>query len=207
MTQNKSDYLEDEVYDPFFEPEIEENVPDDEIEAMFDADSELEIAEDAELTIDDMVYHEIPLVSLLIKSVFDDFVAPGYTEEGIATFAAFTEPEALEFRESQSNYFVLVAKYGTRLAGVIEIRDFSHVSLLFVERDFQGRGISRKLMEAAIVRCHEAREAMDDQDVLEIMTVNSSPYALPIYQALGFSAVEPEQLKDGIRYVPMKKVL
>ena len=38
----------------------------------------------------------------------------------------------------------------------------------------------------------------------EEMTVNSSPYAVPAYQKLGFEATEAQQLKDGIIYTPMK---
>ena len=35
------------------------------------------------------------------------------------------------------------------------------------------------------------------------MTVNSSPYAVKIYRALGFVEVDTEQISDGIRYIPM----
>ena len=36
------------------------------------------------------------------------------------------------------------------------------------------------------------------------MTANSSPYAVEIYQKLGFHALSEEQKRDGIRFTPMK---
>ena len=38
---------------------------------------------------------------------------------------------------------------------------------------------------------------------LVAITVNSSPYAVPIYERLGFRQTKPEQVVDGIRIVPM----
>jgi len=37
-----------------------------------------------------------------------------------------------------------------------------------------------------------------------IMTVFSSPFAVPIYQALGFESTDKEQVDNGIRYFPMR---
>ena len=36
------------------------------------------------------------------------------------------------------------------------------------------------------------------------ITVNSSPYAVPVYHKLGFSDTDTEQLADGMRYTLMK---
>ncbi|MCQ4640814.1 GNAT family N-acetyltransferase [Blautia coccoides] len=35
-------------------------------------------------------------------------------------------------------------------------------------------------------------------------TVNSSPYAVPVYHKFGFVDTDCEQLTDGMRYTPMK---
>ena len=37
-----------------------------------------------------------------------------------------------------------------------------------------------------------------------VFTVNSSPYAVPIYHKLGFVDTNTEQLASGMRYTPMK---
>ena len=36
------------------------------------------------------------------------------------------------------------------------------------------------------------------------ITVNSSPYAVPVYHKLGFVDTDVEQISDGMRYTPMK---
>ena len=36
------------------------------------------------------------------------------------------------------------------------------------------------------------------------MTVNSSPYAVPIYHKLGFYDVDSEQVVKGVRFTPME---
>jgi GNAT superfamily N-acetyltransferase len=93
--------------------------------------------------------------------------------------------------------FVLVAEEAGEPVGVIDVRDGCHIRLFFVRRDYQGRGIGRSLFEMAVNRCRQA-----DPELTEI-TVNSSPYAVPIYESLGFYMALPEQVKNGIRHTPM----
>ena len=38
----------------------------------------------------------------------------------------------------------------------------------------------------------------------EKLTVNSSPYAVPVYHKLGFCDVDEEQIVNGIRFTPME---
>lgn len=35
------------------------------------------------------------------------------------------------------------------------------------------------------------------------MTVNASPYAIPVYRKLGFIDIDVEQVINGIRFTPM----
>lgn len=84
---------------------------------------------------------------------------------------------------------------GRRIVGVIAIRGFSHISLLFVDPVFHRKGIARMLFEKATAYaanrdCHK-------------ITVNSSPYAVSFYENLGFTAIAPEQEIQGIRSTPM----
>jgi len=37
------------------------------------------------------------------------------------------------------------------------------------------------------------------------MTVNSSPYAVPIYHKLGFKDTGSEQVVNGLRFTPMEQ--
>lgn len=41
----------------------------------------------------------------------------------------------------------------------------------------------------------------------EVITVNSSPYAVPVYHRLGFVETETVQFSDGMRYKDPQKML
>jgi GNAT superfamily N-acetyltransferase len=139
---------------------------------------------------------EEPTVYALIERVFDEFVAPGYSEEGRLTFLNYANPESLR-KHLQSNHFILVAESPDGLHGVIEMRNHEHISLLFVDKASQGKGVARELLRQALDLCKAQRPD------LERVTVNSSPYAIPIYEKLGFHAVADEQITHGLRYTPM----
>ena len=80
-------------------------------------------------------------------------------------------------------------------------RDGHHVTLFFVLPAFQDRGIGRRLFDSAVER---VRRTTSGATKLE---VHSSPVAVPVYQALGFSVTGPETVGDGIRYIPMARLL
>jgi len=144
----------------------------------------------------DMQAGEEGEVSDLIARVFEEFIAPGYTEEGRQEFLRYARAGAL-LERMQAGNATLVACAGSQIVGVLQARDGSHISMLFVEKAFQGRGISRALLSRAIALARKA-----NPDVAQ-MTLNSSPYALPIYEKLGFRATTAEQIQNGIRFTPM----
>jgi hypothetical protein len=45
---------------------------------------------------------------------------------------------------------------------------------------------------------------MQEKAVMEAITVNSSPYAVPVYEKLGFWRMGTEEIKNGIRCVPLR---
>ena len=96
-----------------------------------------------------------------------------------------------------SDHLVVVAHTVDGLAGMIEIRQNNHVSLLFVGKRFQRQGIARKLLHNALA---EARQQAPD---LERVTVNSSRYGVPAYEKLGFQQTGPERIVKGIAFIPM----
>lgn len=124
----------------------------------------------------------------LVQRVFMQFEAPDYTPEGIKTFQNFLHDEA---NISALTFYGAIVE--DDLVGVLATRGNSHIALFFVESCLQGQGIGRALFA-------EARRAC----VSDAMTVNSSPYAVEIYQKLGFHALSEEQTRDGIRFTPMK---
>lgn len=42
---------------------------------------------------------------------------------------------------------------------------------------------------------------------LEVLTLNSSPYGLPFYLAIGFEPTGEEREINGIRFTPMRYVI
>ena len=46
-------------------------------------------------------------------------------------------------------------------------------------------------------------ERVCQDNPFDTMTVNSSPYAVPIYHRLGFTDTDVEQVTNGLRYTPM----
>jgi GNAT superfamily N-acetyltransferase len=134
---------------------------------------------------------DLALALALVERVFMQFEAPDYTAEGIATFRTFIhDPEAVA---ALTFYGATVEE---KLAGVLATRGNSHIALFFVEPCFQRQGIGRALFLAAKAACST-----------DLMTVNSSPYAVEIYRRLGFVPISSEQMKDGIRFTPMKYVI
>lgn len=135
-------------------------------------------------------------VCRLVNAVFDQYEAPDYSEEGSAEFRKYNRPEEM-IRRSGVDHFVLVAVEGEKIIGMIEIRNNRHISMLFVASDFHGQGIGRQLWKRAF---QKSRDANPD---VQVFTVNSSPYAVPIYEKLGFCQASPEQIHDGLRFIPM----
>lgn len=136
---------------------------------------------------------DIAAVFAVVKKSFDAFVAPGYSPEGIAEFYRFANPEAMVSRLPQN--IMLAAKNARgEMGGFIELRNECHISLLFTDPVFARQGIARLLFESAKALCPETKE----------FEVNSSFFAVPVYEKLGFAAVGPERTVNGITFVPMK---
>lgn len=136
----------------------------------------------------------------LIYRAFDLSIAPIYTEKGQLNFKEYADPDEMAARIS-SDHFVLLALSGGDVVGMIEIRRHRHVSLLFIEPGFQGRGLGGVLLKKALEHCRKANPQLRE------LTVNSSPNALQAYERMGFRATGKEQSINGVRFVPMKKVL
>ena len=126
----------------------------------------------------------------LIWTTFLQFEAPDYSDEGIQSFKDFIENKeiinTLEFWGAYDNQ---------KLKGVIATNENrKHICCFFVEAQYQRQGIGRKLWEYLLENSQK-----------EVITVNSSPYAVPVYHKLGFVDTNTEQLSDGMRYTNLYK--
>jgi GNAT superfamily N-acetyltransferase len=136
----------------------------------------------------------------LVYRVFDLSVAPLYTKRGLLNFNKYADPEEMS-RRVEVDHFVLLALIAGDIVGMIEMRRYDHISLLFVEQEHQGKGIGRDLVGLAVEFC------LTNKPQLKEMTVNSSPNAVKAYERMGFQSTGEEQNISGVRSVPMVKVL
>ena len=135
-------------------------------------------------------------VSELALRVFDRFVASQFSAEGRREFRSYADPHLLRLR-SRWNHLVFLAVADGEIAGMIEVREDGHVTLFFVEGEFQGEGIGGELLRR-ILSISKRRNPDLSQ-----ATVNSSPNAVAIYERLGFRTAGTERAEDHIRSVPM----
>ena len=133
----------------------------------------------------------------LATKVFNEFVAPLYSAEGVSEFLKYAHVDELVQRKRAGN-FVLLAKSGNDILGIIEVRENNHIAMLFVEKSHQKKGIGKELLKRAIDICKN-----QDPEIHRI-TVNSSPNAVSAYRTMGFNALEQEQVANGIRFTPME---
>ena len=125
----------------------------------------------------------------LIWQTFLQFEAPDYSEEGVKSFQDFIEnKEIIKTLEFWGAYDE------EELKGVIATNENrKHICCFFVKAQYQRQGIGRKLWDF-----------LRENSSSKTITVNSSPYAVPVYHKLGFVDTDTEQLSDGMRYTPMQ---
>jgi ribosomal protein S18 acetylase RimI-like enzyme len=149
----------------------------------------------------DLIRHdEVAGASILIKSLFDEFIAEDYSAEGVENF--YERVSGLSILErAQLGSFISVFKSSNEITGYIELTGINHIYLLFVKKDCQKQGIARQLIDSLIIYMQD-----NYSDVKEI-TVNSTFNALGFYEKIGFKKIADFQLKNGITSFPMKLII
>jgi GNAT superfamily N-acetyltransferase len=133
--------------------------------------------------------------ALIIELSQPFYVSPSRT--GAEPFIASISPEAERSYISADNFSFYVARSKSQLAGVVALRDNSHLFHLFVARAFQGNRLARQLWN--IVKS-EALQAGNHGS----FTVNSSLNAIPIYEKFGFICQGEIQRMHGISFQRMQ---
>lgn len=147
--------------------------------------------------LEEMKFNELRETIELVKRVFDEFEAPYYTQEGIENFYKFANYDNIK-QQLNKTIRIFIVKYNEEIIGMIGIRDYSHIVLLFVDKRYHRRGIATRLLKRAKFYCKENNKN------IESITVNSSPYGIKFYHATGFEDTDTEQEIDGIKFTPMK---
>ena len=121
--------------------------------------------------------------------IFKEYESPVYPPEGTEEFIRSINDE---------NYLEGIEYYGTfdknQLIGVIGIRgDRKHICFFFVDGKYHRRGIGTGMFKYLLKVYPQER-----------ITLNSAPFGLPFYKALGFKETDVEQTVNGVRFTPME---
>ena len=88
---------------------------------------------------------------------------------------------------------------GEKIVALMGMRsDRKHINLVFTKKEYHRRGIARAIFHYLL------NDVLKENPALEALTLNSSPYGLPFYLAIGFVPQSGEQEINGIRFTPMK---
>lgn len=112
-------------------------------------------------------------------------------------FLAAITPSVIAGNIDDQNFNYLVGFVGHVIAGVVALRDTTHVHHLFVALEFHRKGLATKLWE----RAKADALAFGNK---EGFSVRSSEFAVPVYERFGFRVIGARAEKDGIVFVPMK---
>ena len=129
---------------------------------------------------------------LFAKKVYIESKDESYSKQGIETFCNFVNN-----KEITKSFKVYGAFEDNVLKGLIATDSQKrHICLFFVDKSSQGKGIGKELMRVVV-----------NNNENSYITVNSSRYAVPIYEKLGFIKMEEEKEQDGLKFTPMKLIL
>lgn len=139
---------------------------------------------------------DIPAVAGLLRELAREYIVHESPPEGASTFLA--ENDEMGVRNFLARGHVYhVAVVDGELAGFVAVRDHSHLFHLFVGKRWHRRGVARALWDAA--RAAAVAAGGDGA-----FTVNSSNFAVPVYEAFGFVRVGPTQCAKGLYFNPMR---
>ncbi|MCX6233900.1 MAG: GNAT family N-acetyltransferase [Bacteroidetes bacterium] len=137
------------------------------------------------------------MIQQLIKKVYDEFVSMDYSKEGNRFFYDWIKPHKIAERQKNQRT-ILTAMMDSKIVGMIEIRDNNTISLLFIDKAYQGQGIAKKLFQESLKNCIQKDSNLDK------FYVHASPFSIPVYKKLGFIETDNMQEENGIKYLPME---
>jgi len=131
---------------------------------------------------------ERPAALNLAWRVFSEYESPDYSAEGTEEFR-----KCLHDEKYLSGLHYYGAFDGRKLIGEIAIRSYKkHICFFFVDGDYHRLGIGTRMF----------RSLLEDFPN-EKITLNSSPFGVAFYKAIGFVPTDEEKTVNGIRFTPM----
>lgn len=132
-------------------------------------------------------------ISSLAKRIYLKYNSSLDTDEGVNNILTFINHDNILIRTYIDGSLILKAIKNNTIIGFIEIRNYNHISLLFIDDKYFRLGIAKKLFE-------QAKDMMPSDKY----SVNSSDYAIEFYKKLGFVAVYDNiKVENGVHFHPM----
>ena len=141
---------------------------------------------------------DIPSALDLAWRMFVKFDSPDYGVEHTERMREAID-DRLKDLSIYTQRLLLVALVDGKVVGMIETYGTNRISLLFVDGEYQRKGIATALM----------REIASELKVrgYDRIVLNSSPHGLPFYKHFGFVVVEEEKNPDTPWKTPMSYIL
>ena len=130
-------------------------------------------------------------VSILAKNIYLKYNSNLDTKEGIENVLMFISFYSMKVRFFMEGSLILTAKDDNDIiVGMLEITNYDHISLFFVDDKHFKLGIATQLFE-------EAKNILKSDKY----TVKSSNYALEFYKKLGFVQLFNDiQIENGVHF-------
>ena len=148
---------------------------------------------------------ELPALGALAWASFEAKIVQMTSNEGITEYRRFCTFDAMLARMQEGNSFWLgeveravEAEADGGVVAMAETRDGSHLVMLFVDPGALGQGFGRAMLEE-VLKSEQLAHGTNGE-----WTVSSSPNAVGFYAAAGFAPNGPEQIKNGLRFQPMR---
>lgn len=134
-------------------------------------------------------------IARLIAQTATAFMSSGLSRDGLNKLLEYASAENLALRSRRNcRLFLVRDKLGP--AAVLELRDRTHIALLFVRVDHIGRGLGSHLLKTVKNRVGAAGVAA--------LTVKATPLAVGFYSRHGFSPTGAITDRNGMRFLPMR---
>ena len=142
--------------------------------------------------------HEFERISQFLQEIFLDFISPLYEELGNQTFLEYIHPDKLKERNGEpERYSQFILENLEGILGFMEVRDGSHISLLFIKKEHQRKGWGKKLISLA--------ESLVKEHHHSCMTLNASPNSKEAYLSMGFVLRSNLRMVNGVKFIEMEK--
>ena len=135
-------------------------------------------------------------ISELISPLVVKYILPTCSGDGVKILLESMNAQSITgYIESGYCYFKAIEQ--DELIAVIGVRDNSHLYHLFVNENYQGKGIAATLWAVAM------KESLS-QGNSGVFTVNSAVNAAGLYRKLGFIEQSGIRERGGIKDIPMQ---